>query len=178
MEKEVNSYNTLREKLAYINGYLKSIAVLNTSSGNIMESWMLDLGLIDEGVTHTIGKAINAPKSILQATEISDWQKFLEDDLYYFFSNSLENIQSKEEYYANTERRYDLTQKYRLDAQLKYFVGMLDNVVSGIMLKTVYNIEIDVHAEWDCPYFAHSETNVAFEIQSNQLLYLHMSAYD
>ncbi|HVS90435.1 MAG TPA: hypothetical protein VHE59_00285 [Mucilaginibacter sp.] len=178
MEKEINSYPSLNEKLAFINGYLSSIAILNSTANNGMEHWMIDLGSIDENVANTIKKGINAPNWTFKATEIKNWREVIEDELFFFFSNILHEIQGSKEYYNNTERRYDLTEKYNLKAQLGYFIKMLTDLFSHCQLKAVYNVEVDFSAEWYNPYFAHGESNFAFEIESNQLLYLHLGAFD
>ena len=55
---------------------------------------------------------------------------------------------------------------------------MLNELVTSIGLKAVYTVAVGVSAEWHNPYFAHGESNIAFVTESNQLLYLHMGAYD
>jgi hypothetical protein len=178
MEREINSYPSLSEKLAFINGYLNSIAILNSTANNGMEHWIIDLGSIDENVTNTIKKGINAPNWSFKATEIIKWQDVVEDEIFFFFSNILYEIQGSKDFYNNTERRYDLTEKYNLKAQLKYFSKMLADLLSYCRLKTAYSVKVDFSAEWYNPYFAHGESNFAFEIESNQLLYLHLGAFD
>jgi len=178
MEKEINSYSSLNEKLAFINGYLNSIAILNTTANNGMEHWMIDLGLIENDVIYTIKKGINAPNWTFKATKISNWQEVLEKDLFFFFSNILVEIQGPKDYYNSTGRRYDLTEKYNLKAQLNYFIGMITDLLSSLQLKTVYTVEVKCGADWYNPYFAHGECNFAFEIESNQILYLHLGAFD
>jgi hypothetical protein len=178
MEKEINSYPSLNEKLAFINGYLNCIAILNSTANSGMEHWMIDLGSIDQSVTNTIKKGIHAPNWNFKATEIANWQDVIEDELFFFFSNILYEIQGSKDFYSNTERRYDLTKKYNLKAQLKYFIKMLSDLFSYCQLKCVHNIEVDFSAEWYNPYFANGESNFAFEIEPNKLLYLHLGAFD
>jgi hypothetical protein len=178
MEKGINSYSSLNEKLAFINGYLNSIAILNSTANNGMEHWMIDLGTIEDDVVNTIKKGINAPNWTFKATKIPNWQEVVEDDAFFFFSNILFEIQGSKDYYSNNERRYDLTEKYNLKAQLKYLIKMIADLLSYCQLKTAYSVEVDSRAEWYNPYSAHGECNFAFEIESNQLLYLHLGAFD
>ncbi len=79
----INSYSSLKEKLAFINGYLNCIAILNTNADNAMEHWMIDLGIIDGGVIQTIKKGINAPNWTFKATEIPNWEEKMADDLFF-----------------------------------------------------------------------------------------------
>ena len=84
----------------------------------------------------------------------------------------------EENYYNNTEKRYDLTEKYNLSTQLKQFIKMIEDLLSYFPLKKAYSVEVDFSAEWYNPYFAHGESNFAFEIESSKILYLHLGASD
>ncbi len=55
---------------------------------------------------------------------------------------------------------------------------MIADLLSYCHLKTAYSIGVDDSAERGHPYFAHGECNFAFEIESNQVLYLHLGASD
>lgn len=169
----------LNERLAYINGYLDSISILNTTANNAMEHWLIDLGPIDQDLNNTIKKGTKAPNWTFNATEIPDWKNVMEDECFYFFSNILYEIQGSEAYYRNNERRYDLTEKYNLEAQLSYFIRIVDELLQFCQLKTAYRIEVDSRiSDENDPYFAHGECNYAFQTDSNNLLYLHLGASD
>jgi len=179
MEKEINSYSTLNEKLAFINGYLNSIAILNNTPNNGMEHWIVDLGIIEDDLVDTIKKGIKAPTWTFRMTAIADWQKVMEDECSFFFSNILDKIHSFSDY-VDREKRYDYMRKYNLATQLKYFINIMQDLLSSCQIQTAYYIDIDWGPEryMDGPYFAHGESNFAFQIESNHLLYLHLGASD
>jgi hypothetical protein len=175
---DINNYLILNEKLAFINGYLNSIAILNTIPNNVMEHWLIDLGVIEEDLDTTFKKGIQAPNWTFKATEISNWQKVIDDECYYFFSEVLYKIQGSKAYYESKGRQFDLMEKYNLEHQLKYFIKMLENLFSFCKLKTVYRVDIDNKEDWYNPYFAHGEYNYAFEIESKRIIHLHFGAWD
>ncbi|GAB3935696.1 hypothetical protein GCM10028827_37740 [Mucilaginibacter myungsuensis] len=180
MEKEINSFSSLNEKLAFINGYLNSIANINTTANNGMEHWIVDLGLIEDNIVHTIKKGINAPTWTFRSVEISDWQKVIEDECIFFFSNILSETHGSSKHYLDMEKNYHPIEKYDPAAQLKYFIKIIEDLLSSFKLRSAYKIEIDWGPERysDGPYFAHGESNFAFQIGSNHLLYLHLGASD
>jgi hypothetical protein len=175
----INDYSLLSEKLAFINGYLDSIAILNTIPNNAMEHWMIDLGVMEVDLNTSIEKGINAPNWIFKATEISNWQKVLEDDCYYFFAEVLYEIQGSKAYYESDKKKvYELMRKYNLEGQLKCFIKTLADLLSFCQMKTAYQIEVDSRVDQYDPYFAHGEYNYAFELESGRILYLHFGAWD
>jgi hypothetical protein len=180
MEKAIENHSSLNEKLAFINGYLNSIAILNSTANNGMQHWIVDLGVIEDNLISTIKQGINAPTWTFQTTEIADWQKVIEDECFFFFSNILDEIHGSSEHYLDREKRYNYVGRYNLTAQLKHFIRIIEDLLSSFQLKTVYNIRIDWGPERysDGPYFAHGESNFAFLIESNHLLYLHLGASD
>lgn len=179
MEKDINSYSSLNEKLAFINGYLNSIAILNNTANNGMEHWIVDLGVIEDDLVHTIKKGINAPTWTFRTTEIADWQKVMEEDCSFFFCNILGEIHRSSGHLDN-EKRSDYMRKYNLTTQLKYFIKIIQDLLLSCQLKKAYYIDIDWGPEryTDGPYFAHGESNFSFQIESNHLLYLHLGAFD
>ncbi|RYE17159.1 MAG: hypothetical protein EOP45_16295 [Sphingobacteriaceae bacterium] len=155
----------LNEKLAFINGYLSSIAVLNTTANNGMDHWIIDLGAIEDDLVNTIKKGINAPNWTFKAIEITDWQKVVENECTFFFSNILFEIQGSSDYFSNKERGSNLAEKYNLTAQLKIFIRIIEDLLSTYQLRTAYRIEVDGGSYESDPYFAHGECNFAFEIE-------------
>jgi len=177
----INDYSHLSEKLAFINGYLNCIGILNTIPNNAMDHWIIDLGVMESSLNSTIKKGIQAPNWMFKATEITDWQKVIEDDClnWCWFSEILFEIHGSEVYHENNKKRkYDLMEKYNLENQLKCFIKMLVNLFSFCQLKTAYRVEIDSGKDQYHPYFAHGECNYAFEVESGKVLYLHFGAWD
>ena len=175
---DINEYSVLNEKLAFINGYLNCIGILNTIPNNAMDHWMIDLGVKDVDLNTTIKKGIQAPNWTFKTTEIANWQKAVEDGCYYFFAEILYEIQGSKIYYESKGRQYDLMEKYNLENQLKCFIKMLADLLSFGELKTAYIVEIEFKEDWHDPYFAHGECNYAFELESGRVLYLHFGAWD
>ena len=168
----------MHENLAFINGYLSSIGILNTTVNNGMDHCIIDLGAMENDLVNTIKKGINAPNWTFKATEISDWQKLVEDECSFLFSNILFEIQGSSDYFSNREKRSDLAEKYNLTWQLNFFIKIIENLLSSCQFKTAYRIEVDCGSDSYNPYFAHGECNFAFQIESNKILYLRLGAFD
>src|ERR1700743_1567920 len=118
MKTNIWDYSIIDEKLAFINGYLKSIEILNSIADHGGTHWIIMLTSIDDDITNTIRKGINAPNWDFKATEISNWREVVKMQCTDFFFFILSELYGHD-YIRDEHRKKKFIETYHLTNQLE-----------------------------------------------------------
>lgn len=167
----------LNEQIAYLNGILNAVGVLNTTSSNIMDHYFIELELENNDYEKMLKDHLDTPNWVFEFVQIEYWKEHIECNTEHFFTNILTEI-SGYDIYSNKSRYTDLSKRYNLKGLQESFVYNLNKILQQFANVEVFFVKIDPSPDYHSGYFAHDECNYLFKIGDNKVLFLHLTVYD
>lgn len=175
------------EKLAFVNGYLKSTATLNSFRDIGMEYYVVELELINNDIQATLGRHLqyldrDAEQWRISYTEVEDWKKFIETDAGPFFSNQFSEIWKRENKIDSLNSDNIIAdfkaawEKYSFKYQLTFFIYLLEHLLSFSERPQIFNVTVDNIGPHS--FYALFATDVVMKLDETRILFLHMAASD
>lgn len=167
----------LNEQIAYLNGILNAVGVLNTTSSNIMDHYFIELDLEHNNYEKMLRDHLDTPNWGFEFVQIEDWKQHIECHTEHFFTNIMTEI-SGYDIFRDKSRYTDLSKRYNLMGLLESFVYNLDKILQQFANVQVFFVKIDSSHDYSSGYFAHDESNYLFKIADGKVLFLHLTVYD
>ncbi len=148
----------LNEQIAYLNGVLHVVGTLNTTSGNIMHHYFIELKLENNDFEKMLKDHLETPTWVFEFVQLEDWKKHAEVNIEHFFTNILTEV-SGYDIFLNKSKYADLSSRFNLTKLLKSFISDLDVIIQQFINVEAFVVNIDSSPEYKSGYFAHDECN-------------------
>lgn len=168
------------EYLAYLNGYLSSVEILNSISNCEKDFGFKEIDFIEDSFEKSLKTFLVTPNWNFRFKKLEEnWEEVLLNNLWFFEAIIIKNYGYPVQ--IGNDKYRELVENHNLNDIKNYFIRLISEFLNLYNSFEVFEVDISNqfnHQLENEGYFAHGEYNVLFKTSNNELFLLYFRDSD